>query len=182
MTRRRWPVLLTLATVIVLVGGACGSSASTPVASSDPAAAPSTSTSSSDLAPTTSTTAASPHFDTPEAAMRYLADAWNRGDLVSLKHVTDPSARQQLDDMHKVAVNLRLNHCEKNPGGDYTCFFDHDYPAHASTTMGMGSADMTGMGSDVPTDGGVAPGGHAVFLVGPADTPGWYMTVFESCS
>ncbi len=24
--------------------------------------------------------------------------------------------------------------------------------------------------------------GHAMFLVGPADTPGWYMTVFESCS
>jgi hypothetical protein len=165
---------------MVLVGGACASRGSTPVASSDPGAAGSISTSTSASSPTTSTTAASPHFDTPEAAMRYLADAWNRGDLVSLKHVTDPSARQQLDDMHEVAVNLRLDHCEKNPGGDYTCFFDHDYPAHASTTVNMDSGEMSGM--DMPAGGEASTGGHAVFLVGPADTPGWYMTVLESCS
>jgi hypothetical protein len=98
--------------------------------------------------------------------MRYLAVAWNAKDLTSLKHVTDPSARVELDDMHSVAVNLRLDRCERNPAGDYTCYFDHDYPAHASTTMAMGD----------PMEG------HAVFLVGPADDPGWYMTVFESCS
>ncbi|MEY2399434.1 MAG: hypothetical protein QOJ00_2608 [Actinomycetota bacterium] len=99
--------------------------------------------------------------------MRYLAAAWNAHDLVKLKHVTDPSARGELDAMHAVAINLRLNHCDANPGaGDYTCHFDHDFPAHASTTMAM---NHTGPG-------------EAVFLVGPADTPGWYMTVFESCS
>jgi hypothetical protein len=109
-----------------------------------------------------------PHFASPEAAMRFLANAWNRRDTVNLKHVTDPGARDELDTMHGVATNLRLNHCEKNePAGDYTCFFDHDYPPHASTTMAMQH--------DRPT-------GQAVFLVGPADTPGWYMTVFESCS
>jgi hypothetical protein len=108
-----------------------------------------------------------PHFGSPEDAMRYLADAWNRNDLTDLKHVTDPSARDALNDMHQVAVNLRLDHCELNQDrGDYTCYFDHDYPPHASTTMAM----------DDPVTG------HAVFTVGPAATPGWYMTVLESCS
>jgi hypothetical protein len=104
-----------------------------------------------------------PHFDTPEAAMTYLAVAWNANDIVSLRHVTNPAARSQLDDMHKVAVNLRLDRCEPRQGlGDYTCYFTHDYPAGTPTTMAGGT-------------------GHAVFLVGPADTPGWYMTVFQSC-
>jgi hypothetical protein len=60
-------------------------------------------------------------------------------------------------------VHLRLDHCDKNPVGDYTCHFRHDFPASTSTSV---------------------PGetGEAVFLAGPADTPGWYMTVFESCS
>jgi hypothetical protein len=48
--------------------------------------------------------------------------------------------------------------------GDYDCTFIHDYPPHASTT--------------VPTTGET---GTAVFIAGPADGPGWYMTVFESC-
>jgi hypothetical protein len=108
-----------------------------------------------------------PHFATPEEAMRFLADAWNRRDIVNLKHVTDPGARDELEAMHGVAVNLRLNHCDKNPIGDYTCHFDHDYPPHPSTTMPLHDHGATG---------------EAVFLVGPADTPGWYMTVFESCS
>ena len=108
-----------------------------------------------------------PHFATPEDAMRFLAEAWNTRDLVNLKHVTDPGARDELDAMHGVAVNLRLNHCEKQPEGDYLCHFDHDYPPHASTTMPEEHAGTMG---------------EAVFRVGPADTPGWYMTVFESCS
>lgn len=133
-------------------------------------------------APTTSTTVATsttlatttsaprrvnglPHFDTPEDAMRYLAAAWNANDLVSLRHVTDPSARDELDAMHGEASNLRLERCEPRVGvGDYTCTFAHDYPPGASTT--------------VPKEQNK---GEAVFLVGPADTPGWYMTVFESC-
>jgi hypothetical protein len=110
---------------------------------------------------TTPTTEPPPHFDTPQAAMIYLARAWNTNDLVSLKHVTNPDARAQLDEMHHEATNLRLDHCDHNPEGDYTCHFEHDYPP----------------GYTVPPD---APG-EAVFLVGPADTPGWYMTVFQYC-
>jgi hypothetical protein len=108
-----------------------------------------------------------PHFASPQDAMRFLADAWNRDDLVSLKHVTNPAARDELDAMHGVATNLQLKRCDKNPIGDYTCFFAHDYPVRPSTT-----APLSHHGDR----------GEAVFLVGPADTPGWYMTVFESCS
>ena len=104
----------------------------------------------------------SPHFNTPESAMSYLASAWNRNDLTQLDHVTNPPARAALGAMHDEAINLRLNHCSSRPQGDYICYFDHDYPEGTSTTL----------------PGGV---GHAVFLVGPADTPGWYMTVFEGC-
>jgi hypothetical protein len=102
-----------------------------------------------------------PHFATPEAAMRYLASAWNRGDLVELKHVTDPMARFALDDMHREATNLKLDHCTENKGeGDYECFFTHDYPIGYK---------------------GARKAGTAEFTVGPADRPGWYMTYFEEC-
>jgi hypothetical protein len=116
----------------------------------------------------TSLVSGKPHFATPEEAMRFLADAWNRDAIEALKHVTNPSARDQLNAMHGVAINLRLKHCDKNPAGDYTCYFAHDYPPHASTTM-----------REAHHPNGE---GEAVFLVGPADAPGWYMTVFERCS
>lgn len=103
----------------------------------------------------------SPHFNTPEAAMRYLAAAWNRNDLADLCHVTNPNSRALLNEMHSEATNLSLNHCIKQPAGDYECFFDHDYPK-AMKPKPKGH-------------------GHAEFQVGPAGTPGWYMTVFEGC-
>lgn len=147
---------------VVLALAACGGDKATPVKT-----AGASTTATTDGPPATNA-AGKPHFDTPDAAMRYLAAAWNANDLVKLKHVTDPSARDQLNAMHGVAINLRLDHCDFNDGrGDYTCHFDHDFPPHASTTMAIDHAN--------------APG-EAVFVVGPADTPGWYMTVFESCS
>ncbi|MHB8467483.1 MAG: hypothetical protein ACYDH6_00815 [Acidimicrobiales bacterium] len=140
-------------TVCALTLASCSSSGSKQTVTAQPSV-PSTSTS--------TTVAPLPHFDTPEAAMTYLAAAWNANDLVSLRHVTNPAARAQLDAMHSEAINLRLDHCTKRPEGDYECTFRHDYPAATPTTM----------------PGGV---GEAAFLVGPADTPGWYMTVFEHC-
>jgi hypothetical protein len=91
--------------------------------------------------------------------MTYLAVAWNNNDMVSLGHVTNPAARSELKAMHSEATNLRLTKCVGRPQGDYECFFAHDYPE---------ALHKTGTG-------------QAVFLVGPALTPGWYMTVFESC-
>jgi hypothetical protein len=101
----------------------------------------------------------SPHFDTPEAAMVYLAYAWNRDDLADLCQVTNPNARLLLLDMHREAVNLRLDHCDKNAMGAYTCLFDHDYPKRMHKK-------------------GV---GHTFLDVAAADIPGWYMTVYEGC-
>jgi hypothetical protein len=104
---------------------------------------------------------ATPHFDTPQAAMIYLASAWNARDAAALGHVTTPAARVQLDAMRSGAVNLRLDHCDRQIAGDYLCYFKHDFP--------------TGKLS------GPAGAGAAIFLVAPALRPGWYMTVLETC-
>jgi hypothetical protein len=102
-----------------------------------------------------------PHFATPQGAMRYLAAAYNRIDLVALKHVTTPQGRAELLGMRPYAVNLRLVGCKANSArGDYDCTFSHDYPA-AMHKPGKGSP--------------------AIFTVAPADRVGWYMTVLESC-
>lgn len=101
----------------------------------------------------------SPHFDTPEAAMTYLASAWNRDDLADLCQVTNPNARLLLLGMHQEAVNLRLAHCDKVDVGQYSCEFEHDYPK---------KMHKKGIG-------------HATLDVASADIPGWYMTVYEGC-
>ena len=103
-----------------------------------------------------------PHFDTPEAMMRYLADAWNRGDLGAVNRVTDPSAREQLWNMHREATDLRLKRCTYDAGTkDYQCEFTHEYPI-----------GYTGDTSQV---------GEAFFRAGPARRTGWYMTYYEHC-
>jgi hypothetical protein len=99
------------------------------------------------------------HFDTPQAAMRYLASAWNRRDYAALCQVTNPDARYLLVNMHREAVNLRLKSCGKLMVGAYSCTFIHDYPA-----------SMHKQGH-----------GRAWLDVAPARNPGWYMTVFEGC-
>lgn len=101
-----------------------------------------------------------PSFGTPEAAMRYLADAWNRLDLEALMHVTDPSAREELNAMHREATDLRLHRCLRQEAGDYLCTFTHGFPPgyqHRGTV------------------------GTAGFRVGPVRRSGWYMTVYEYC-
>lgn len=99
------------------------------------------------------------HFDSPQAAMIYLADAYNAGDLTALHHVTDPRAFGRLMSMRPDAINLRLKYCTPNPRGDFTCYFQHDFPA---------SEHKTGYG-------------QAVFIAAPALNPGWYMYQFQSC-
>ena len=103
----------------------------------------------------------SPYFKTPEAAMRYLASAYNRHDTTALKHVTTPVARDNLEGMRTMADNLKLVSCEANRDrGDYVCEFVHDYPAKLKKS-GHGMAHFT---------------------AAPADKYGWYMTVLIDCS
>jgi hypothetical protein len=100
------------------------------------------------------------YFATPQAAMRYLTVAYNHNDLVALRHVTTPVARDDLLAMHRTAVNLQLVGCTANSDrGDYTCTFTHDFPPQRH----------------------LSGHGHAEFTVAPADKHGWYMTVLENC-
>ena len=165
MTRYAAALCLVL---LAACGGESGQSVlSAPSPASSPSSSPAAVHASPSPVPTTSPIPpkqAGPHFDSPEAAMRYLAAAWNRRDLVSLKHVTDPAARERLDEMHSEAINLQLDRCTLNKDrGDYECFFDHDYPA------------------SYPAASRNPKGGQAEFTVGPADRPGWYMTYFVAC-
>jgi hypothetical protein len=113
----------------------------------------------------TSGSPAHPYFSTPQAAMRYLATAWNTDNLTDLKHVTDPGARSQLLGMKRQAVNLRLRSCEKREGGngDYLCDFTHDYPSWVP------AADREGAH------------GSAEFIAAPSAGVGWYMTLYIGC-
>jgi photosystem II stability/assembly factor-like uncharacterized protein len=98
------------------------------------------------------------HFRTPEGAMRYLARAYNRNDISALKMVTTPRARDELLLMRTFATHLRLRSCVTDHYGHTRCNFAH----------GFANAPRRAYG-------------HADFAVAPADKPGWYMTVLESC-
>jgi hypothetical protein len=143
---------------MLLVLGACGTSGAKPAAQTQPDRLAVTSS----PTPTWSATPGypGPHFHSPEAAMRYLAVAWNRHDVAAMKQVTTPEGRAALTQMYDEAVNLRLDYCQARAGqGDYDCHFVHDYPAR-----------LHKKGE-----------GHAEFIAGPARNPGWYMTVFVGC-
>ncbi|HEX4655611.1 MAG TPA: hypothetical protein VH274_07705, partial [Mycobacteriales bacterium] len=99
------------------------------------------------------------HFDTPEAAMTYLAAAWNRNDLADLCRVTNPNSRFLLNDMHREAVNLRLKSCDRMDVGLYQCTFVHDYPKRM---------DRHGHG-------------QTWLEVAAADNPGWYLLDYVGC-
>jgi hypothetical protein len=109
----------------------------------------------------------SPHFATPDAAMVYLAAAWNSANVQEVDYVTDPAGRQQMDSMAAQMVHLQFNHCSRNPAGDFTCYFTHDIAESNSSTT-------------YPNPMNYAPG-EAVFTVAPATTPGWYLTEVIHC-
>lgn len=100
------------------------------------------------------------HFDTPDQAMTYLADAWNRHDLAEMCAVTTPAARYNLLAMRYEAQNLRFDHCDADGTGAYLCRFVHDYPArlhrHGHGEMQLVVAPATRQGWY--TSGGVACG------------------------
>lgn len=185
---RRIVVVLMMGAVVGAVVTGCGEATDRSIArvefpstTADPASSPATetvptSTMAPDSSPPSPPSSAAPaaddpyavigsavhHFDTPEESMRYLVGAYNAHDLVALKHVTTESARIDLEDMRSEAANLRFDHCTANTErGDYDCYFTHDYPPGYQ--------------------GDHANNGTAGFTVGPADRPGWYMTVLEYC-
>jgi hypothetical protein len=130
-----------------------------------PPAATRTPQATSSATPDAAPASARPHFATPEAAMRYLAVAWNANDMTSLKHVTQGTARLLLLGMRNEASNLRLDHCDLRAGGngDYLCHFVHDYPASYPTKLRQGTH------------------GTAEFIAAPSSSVGWYMFAYEGC-
>ncbi len=111
--------------------------------------------------------AGAPHFDTPQGAMTYLADAWNSGSVQEIDYVTSPAGRAQMNSMAALMPHLLFKSCTANPAGDYTCYFSHDIVASTSPTT-------------YPNPQGYPPG-EAVFTVAPALGPGWYLTQVEHC-
>jgi hypothetical protein len=111
--------------------------------------------------------AGAPHFDTPQEAMTYLADAWNANDVRQIDYVTNPAGRNQMDSMAAQMVHLKFKSCTANPTGDYTCYFTHDVAPSTSPTT-------------YPNPGNYPPG-EAVFTVAPANGPGWYLTFVIHC-
>lgn len=111
--------------------------------------------------------AGAPHFESPQAAMVYLASAWNSGDVQKIDYVTDPNGRRQMDAMAAQMADLRFESCTQNPNGDYTCYFSHAIAPSTSPTT-------------YPNPAGYPPG-EAVFTVAPATGPGWYLTYVVHC-
>jgi hypothetical protein len=100
-----------------------------------------------------------PHFGTPQAAMTYLAAAYNRYDVAALHHVTTPSSFKELMAMRSEAVNLQLKSCTPTGHGDYSCVFRHRYPKRMHNS-GYGASEM---------------------IAAPARNPGWYMYALAGC-
>ena len=71
-----------------------------------------------------------PHFTTPQAAMIYMAAAYNNDDSTALHAVTDPQAFTSLQAMRSSDAGLRLTSCRPTPRGDYMC--SCDYRPHAT--------------------------------------------------
>ncbi|MEO6715341.1 MAG: hypothetical protein ABIM89_18225 [Mycobacteriales bacterium] len=104
-------------------------------------------------------------FRTPEAAMRYLASAYNRHDTAALKKVTNPGARLDLRYMQRTrwAVNLQLKGCEREPSGMASCQFTHDWAdAQAKDAVARQS-------------------GYAELRVAPVRRRGWVMKSMAGC-
>jgi hypothetical protein len=100
-----------------------------------------------------------PHFNTPQAAMTYLAAAYNSDDTAALHAVTGQKAFTSLQDMRASDLDLQLVSCWPRRTGDYVCSVQ--YNASAS---------------------GPHPGTSrvAMLIAAPALNPGWYMYQFLS--
>ena len=154
--------------------------------------APSAAASPSDPAPSTTATpsptapvvvpadaALAPHFATPDAAMRYLVDAYNAHDLTAEMHVTTPDSRTALETERQWVQTFSFHSCTPNAGaGDFSCRFD-------MTSMVPGLAiPSASVATDTAGDAlGNTPAGmnEITVLVAPATRPGWYVYYNMGC-
>ncbi len=100
-----------------------------------------------------------PHFATPQAAMAYLATAYNSDDVAALHAVTTAQSFTSLQSMRTTDVNLKLTSCRPTGHGDDECTFRYTY-------VGEGQHAAR----------------NAMVTAAPALNPGWYMYRFiEGC-
>jgi hypothetical protein len=100
-----------------------------------------------------------PHFATPQAAMAYLATAYNSDDVAALHAVTNAQSFTSLQSMRTTDVDLKLTSCRPTGHGDDECTFRYTY-------VGEGQHAAR----------------NAMVTAAPALNPGWYMYRFiEGC-
>ena len=119
---------------------------------------------SSPLGQTTATDILAPHFDTPEAAMRYLVAAYNANNETNVEHVTTPDSRVEFEAERQWVKTFQFNRCTPNgaPTWDYTCVLDI-----AATMPGVE------VGNQVMDE--------VTVIVAPAARPGYYLAANEGC-
>jgi hypothetical protein len=105
-----------------------------------------------------------PHFETPDAAMRYLVAAYNANNETNIKHVTTPDSRDQFEAERQWVKAFRFNNCAPDgaPTWDYTCVLDI-----TKTMPGVAVGDQV---MDEVT-----------VIVGPAARPGYYLVANHGC-
>jgi hypothetical protein len=130
---------------------------SAPAAPAPPA--PATPAPSTSTVPATTAGYTGPHFPTPQAAMTYLAAAYNSDDTAALHAVTNAQSFASLQSMRSTDVGLRLTSCRATGHGDDECTFRYTY-------VGEGQHAAR----------------NAMVTAAPALNPGWYMYRFiEGC-
>jgi hypothetical protein len=109
--------------------------------------------------PAQAATPPSLYFSTPQAAMTYLAAAYNSDNVADLHYVTTPAAFANLMAIRSDMIHLRLRYCSATGRGDYDCYFSGDYPKHLHMK------------------------GHqaAEYIAAPALRQGWYLYFYQGC-
>jgi hypothetical protein len=114
----------------------------------------------------TTTTAAATgqvHFNTPQAAMRFLATASNHDNVAEIHKVTTPGSFKLFMGMRPELHNLHLQNCSATGHGDYICNLGYSYEYKNQT------------GKHWNNDA------SAQVVVAPAIDPGWYLYTFITC-
>ncbi len=115
------------------------------------------------------TDAVAPHFDTPDAAMRYLVAAYNANNETNIRHVTTPDSRDQFETERQWVKEFRFRDCTPNgaPSWDYTCVLDilRTMPGVQAATDPAGNEIMD----------------EVTVLVAAAARPGYYLEANEGC-
>lgn len=111
-----------------------------------------------------------PHFTTPDAAMRYLAAAYNSGNEAAIRHVTTPDSRGQFESERQWVKTFRFRDCTANgaPAWDYTCVLDI-------------VANAPGVSPNIDATTGAVVMDEVALLVAPAARTGYYLEANQGC-